>query len=1741
MKKRITALLLCLIMALSLVPTSVWAAGTVKRQVDRVRYYDSNGTLIKRLNGGNQIDVFNGPYPNFGNFIVSKDPKTYHNDAPKGTVKYYLIGDSDSALYLYYPDEDTGNKYPGLSIGHFNGSILVDIYYESFDEPAAENQTLQYQIEYRDANNEVTGEYSTVSSSGYVCQNTNTAHKGTDQYSHKIKTKDLKSIYDNASIKQGYTKTGWSKYKDSSLINTFPASIKDTDIVSDTLQKNQTIYIIAKANAPATKDITLTYNANAGTDTVTNMPDPSSVTQKVTGTNATFTISGDTPIRENYNFLGWANSADAKTPDYTAGYQLTISASKTIYAVWQQKTPQIDNPKEPTQEELEELGNLVNLWCTTERTSTGAETLKRSTKLLDGTYSVTIDPRDPYTCTVSIDKHHEYYAVLITDKTHEIDPDTNQDQNFSLEYNKEKGKWELGLDKEANLHFKCTQTSVDPIELGGDELNGLFQKNLTVTQGSTMEKAEAFTITLTNKEDSTQTVSGTTALMSASGVEPFTFTSGLTFDDKGDCTFIVKETAGSTDGMEYDKNEYRMTVKVVKDSAANALKIESITFTDSQEQPVTLVNNKLIFNNTYDKKAPATEAVLDGAALSNLFKKDLTVNETMANDEVFEIVVMDGSLELTRGKTPAMNAAVDTTKTETFTFDKPMSFLTKGTYTYTVEEVPGANTDGKMVYDTTKYTMTVVVSENTTTNALEAAVSFTPAAESDGKVTFKNTYGTKTTPPTAPTGDDLNGLVTVKCINPKVYDSAKDCSLIKYGLLVDTNYQLNKITDEKYELVLSADPFVKNYSKAGQALNRSHDLYSAEKLTWYVTCENGGWVTTPKTPGVDDTVLVTHAPTTYDEASQMSLGNINTRCKLCTTGYNAMGVISAFVGGTAANNVTVVKAEDPGAYTLTINKKLFADTLINGSANWCAHAKKLQDNKTPNPDARKYDMVGSDTATFNLTVKLENGKYVWSAVPATQADGICEITHRIKVTFDENYNNTSTDVMYKYNTAEVKEGAFPADPTREGYTFKGWNTKADGTGTAFDAKTIVTDDVTVYAQWEANALTIYYHGNGGKLENGKEQTTSNSKTDKEIAIKRNPFTRTGYTFVGWTTEKDGATIAYKGGEKHAFSASEITNGEVHFWAKWEATEYTITYVLRDRKAINNPANPATYTVEDTVTLLAPTTKSNNQFLEWRDGDGNVITKIAAGTTGDVTVYAYWKCPIKLYEITNNGNVQLGNTIYVTEGTSYPLPDGSTYAKNGYTFKCWYENGKDLTADKNRHDAVTPTVTKEWKLYGKNIPIEYTITYVLNDKDAKHTNQTTYTVEDEFAITDATNGSFGRKFLEWRDADSKTGNKVDKIKKGTTGSITLYAIWRNPVNYFQVDKDNNESLIRTDYVTVHEDYQTIAAIDKAGYTFDGWYKSTKDFGADSKKVTGFTATNSKAEWKLYGKLTPNKYTVTFDVNANGDKSAKVNPADKEVTFDAAYGELATTSRDGYNFLGWYTKEEGGTKVEVDTVVTTAGPHTLYAHWEARNDTPYKVEHYQEQLDGTYELKETENLTGTTDTTATAVPKDDYTGFTYDETVKGTVKTGTIAGDGSLVLKLYYTRNSYTVTFDSMGGSKIDDQKVKYQETATKPTDPTKSGYTFAGWYTDKKCTKGNEFSFDTKITGDITLYAKWDVKRTGTNPDAKNPYIKDNTKKDDGKTVKSGDTFDAGISLYVGLGILSLTGSAAAIYKRREEY
>lgn len=166
----------------------------------------------------------------------------------------------------------------------------------------------------------------------------------------------------------------------------------------------------------------------------------------------------------------------------------------------------------------------------------------------------------------------------------------------------------------------------------------------------------------------------------------------------------------------------------------------------------------------------------------------------------------------------------------------------------------------------------------------------------------------------------------------------------------------------------------------------------------------------------------------------------------------------------------------------------------------------------------------------------------------------------------------------------------------------------------------------------------------------------------------------------------------------------------------------------------------------------------------------------------------------------------------------------------------------------------------------------------------------------------------------------------------------------------------------------------------------------DAEAEAKAIAVDPVTGARQEVEIY--------EVTF-----------VSDGETFTTQQVKHGATATEpdpapTKAGYNLDGWYLNDEA-----FNFTTAIEGDIQLTAKWTARSNTPYTVEHYQEKLDGTYVLADTDNLEGTTDTEAVAAEKG-YDDFTVDKTVEGTVASGNIAGDGSLVLKLYYTRNTYS---------------------------------------------------------------------------------------------------------------------------------
>ena len=126
--------------------------------------------------------------------------------------------------------------------------------------------------------------------------------------------------------------------------------------------------------------------------------------------------------------------------------------------------------------------------------------------------------------------------------------------------------------------------------------------------------------------------------------------------------------------------------------------------------------------------------------------------------------------------------------------------------------------------------------------------------------------------------------------------------------------------------------------------------------------------------------------------------------------------------------------------------------------------------------------------------------------------------------------------------------------SRTGYTFQGWNTKADGSGTAYDASTTYPSfpnaAVTLYAQWQIDTYTVSYSANGGTGAPGSQTKTYGVNLTLSIVVP----TRTGYTFNGWNTKADGSGTAYAAGGIYTANAAAT------LYAQWEAEQGVSAWV-----------------------------------------------------------------------------------------------------------------------------------------------------------------------------------------------------------------------------------------------------------------------------------------------------------------------------------------------------------------------------------------------------------------------------------------------------------------------------------------------------------------------------------------------------------------------------------------------------
>ncbi|GEM_PF-7068364 len=635
------------------------------------------------------------------------------------------------------------------------------------------------------------------------------------------------------------------------------------------------------------------------------------------------------------------------------------------------------------------------------------------------------------------------------------------------------------------------------------------------------------------------------------------------------------------------------------------------------------------------------------------------------------------------------------------------------------------------------------------------------------------------------------------------------------------------------------------------------------------------------------------------------------------------------------------------------------------------------------------------------------------------------------------------------------------------------------------------------ANWTTVAPTEYtitYNYN-----NGEDPGNETEFTKYESINVINP-TRDYYNFAGWTGE--GINIT----DPMHVTIPVGTRNNVTLNATWTPVEYDITYT--NLTETESAGYTKKYTVETgSISLTNPADRGNDDehFDKWTSSDVDVSdpTNISLeGLHKDITITANWAANShSIAYVLNEGTNDDNNPANYTKN-DLPLTINQP-TREYYTFVGWTSEALSITEPQK--NITIPSGTKaDITLTANWTPVEYNIIYtnLTSEETANFTKK--YTVESgPISLTNpADHDNDDEHFVEWTSSDVDVSNPSSIVVADKHKDITITANWEANTHSLSIDLDGGttEPNNPTSFTKNTETF-TLIEPTKNGYKFKGWSGTGLD-GDSNKNVQVVKGT--KEDLSFVAHFSAIHYTVEFNINTQetigeGD-DVEIN--NLTCTYDSdCIIPNKTLILAGYTFNGWNTQADGnGTPyakgADLTNITTTDGDTiTLYAQWSPNLDTEYNIEFYFENIDDNEFTKDDsktitkQGQTGaTTEAIDTSTQEYQFTSFTFDSNNSNNVISGTIERHGNTTLKLYYTRNTYEITFNANGGkisgtdSETTTITAKYGKTIAPSEFPeltAKQYADFAGWYTTAD-DSGEAITADITISGTQTIYAHWTI-------------------------------------------------------------
>ena len=618
--------------------------------------------------------------------------------------------------------------------------------------------------------------------------------------------------------------------------------------------------------------------------------------------------------------------------------------------------------------------------------------------------------------------------------------------------------------------------------------------------------------------------------------------------------------------------------------------------------------------------------------------------------------------------------------------------------------------------------------------------------------------------------------------------------------------------------------------------------------------------------------------------------------------------------------------------------------------------------------------------------------------PAVGTMGNADMTFNAKFeakTYNVKFMNG--DVQHDANTVKY-DGAYtlPAAPTKAGYTFAGW---VDASGNAMPATHTTDGDVTFYAKWATSAFDAKFYLDAAKTD---LHATESVEFGAAIPTPSTP-SKTGYTFKGWSL--DGSTVL-------ADLGTMDTEGK-DFIAVFEALSSGVTFYDGDTVLETKTGN-----FGDKINAIDNPTKAGYTFAGWVDASGaDVIFPVTLGLD-PISVYAKWTANPIFIEFYDGANFISGGEQNCGEAIVAP----EAPVKAGYNFVGWVD------ANGNAMPATVPAA--EAKYYTKYEAASYNVTF-------KADGETVRSGEALFGSTivppDAPS-KVGNTFKGWAVEGTTDIVTFDDNTTVPVGGVTYVAIFE--VNTYKITYYVDNVIVNVDEYKYGDKVTAYTYTPEAGESFGGW-------------TTTIPETMPANDVNIYGTTSTNNYTVTF--NVNGEEYTKLSFA-----YGATVTAPAYTVPEGYSFSGWNLPETmPAENITLDATLTKNSYFVKYYLFEG--DT----EPYAEFTVSYGDVIPTPDVP--------EKPGYQFQGWDYEN-----LGTATMPAQ-ALDIYANMAKEEYAIEFEGADGTIVSDWIGYYGDiiTADKTPEVTKEGSRFVGWTVN-----GVDVTFPYTVKGDTTFVPKF---------------------------------------------------------------